>query len=562
MPAHAPLSRRDLVLAAGALLLAAGCGTARGGAEWPQAAGPLGTWRIEDAAEAPARWSVARMENVSWRAPLPGPGQGGIAIAGDRLFLTTFAELAPGQKESNAVLGHALDRKSGRVLWSVRLEGGRPSPIAYAFSDATSWTPLTDGVHVWFFDSAGEMGCWTVDGREVWRRKFRGVPAKYPFNRQHEPILTADDVISLEPLSPGEPGYRADRDDWNYLRGIDRLTGRPRWVAEDATTHYATAVAGRLADGRPAILHGRGGPHDVPERPIGLTMTSLARGEEGRTIWRFQPEPVPGGPVDGTTWQALYTLTWDARHAYWFRHAPEAAHLVLDASTGKLLREQPLARGVDVRRWDPSQGRYVAQLNVDVATLDDPAFPLAPGQTLHVFPAWHSNVVAGGHHWFLASTGHHRNGHAPRGHSGPAHCLGRVAIESGKVEYLELPVGVERRPGAPDQLIYGRAVGTRTVDAGGHDLAAEDRSRTDGWQIAAFFPSPIVLGARLYVSALLGVTYVVDTRAPVLDEHALVSVSDLGPLGETWSLSGPSYAGGVLYHRSLREVVAIGPAGR
>ena len=35
------------------------------------------------------------------------------------------------------------------------------------------------------------------------------------------------------------------------------------------TTYYCTAVAGKLPDGTWAILHGRGGPHDVPERPIG-----------------------------------------------------------------------------------------------------------------------------------------------------------------------------------------------------------------------------------------------------------------------------------------------------
>jgi hypothetical protein len=42
-----------------------------------------------------------------------------------------------------------------------------------------------------------------------------------------------------------------------------------------------------------------------------------------------------------------------------------------------------------------------------------------------------------------------------------------------------------------------------------------------------------------------------------LNEKALISVNDLGPVGETWSLSGPSYADGVLYHRSVKEVVAI-----
>ena len=46
-------------------------------------------------------------------------------------------------------------------------------------------------------------------------------------------------------------------------------------------------------------------------------------------------------------------------------------------------------------------------------------------------------------------------------------------------------------------------------------------------------------------------------KAPVLDAKALIAVNDLGPLGDTWSLSGPSLAEGVLYHRSGKELVAI-----
>jgi hypothetical protein len=76
-----------------------------------------------------------------------------------------------------------------------------------------------------------------------------------------------------------------------------------------------------------------------------------APGREGRALWRCEPSDEPGGPVDGVTFMALYTMSWDARYAYWFRNAPEESHLVLDAMTGKLLRTQSLIKGVDVRQW-------------------------------------------------------------------------------------------------------------------------------------------------------------------------------------------------------------------
>lgn len=525
---------------------------------WPQAAGPEMNWRLTTG-KAPSFWSVATGTHIRWRTPMPNGGQGGIIAWGDRLFLTTFDEYKEGDPKFSAViLGHCLDAHTGKILWSVKLTGENPSPLMYAYSDSTSWTPVTDGKHVWFFNCSGEMGCWDFAGHEVWRRKFRA-PGE-PFNKQHEPILFGDAIISLEPLAPGEDRYRADRDRWHYLRGIDKNTGKTLWIAEDATTYYCTSVFGRLPNGAPAIVHGRGGPHDVPERPIGISMTSLKAGQEGKTIWRWTPEDLPGGPVDGTTYQALYTMTWDKEHTYWFRNAPEESHLVFDSQTGSLQTVQSLIKNVNFRRWNVNSGKYELFKNVNIRDIkdDSPLVPLGPGEVVHVFPNWHSNIAAYGYHYFLTSTGHRRNGHAPPGLSGPSHCLGRINIRTGKVEYLELPVSVIRKPGAPDQFIYKTAVTTKTVDNKGRDVGAEDRSRTDGWQIPAFFGSPIAVNGKVYISTMLGITYVINGRAATLDQNALLSVSDLGPSGETWSLNSLSYSNGRLYNRSLKEVVCIG----
>lgn len=547
-------ARRGLLLGL-LLLLCAFPGQAQ---NWPQAGGPELNWHYPGGSP-PTAWSGALGKQIHWRSPMPNGGQGGIAVWKDRLFLTTFEEYQEGApKFSATILGHCLDRKTGKILWSVKLVGSSPSPMMYAYSDSTSWTPVTDGKHVWFFNASGEMGCWDFAGKEVWRRKFLAFGE--PFNKQHEPILFNNTLISLEPLAPEEPGYRADRARWHYLRGIDKRTGKTLWIAEDATTYYCTSVFGRLPDGTPAILHGRGGPHDVPERPIGLSLTSLAPGQEGKTLWRYSPEPLTGGPVDGVTFQALYTMHWDKKFAYWFRNAPEESHLVLDAATGKLLRTQSLIRDADFRQWDPTAKKYILHAHVNIRDMKDysPVVPLGPGDKLHVFPNWFANIVAYGYHYFFTSTGHRRNGYAPPGLSGPSHCIGRVNIESGKVEYLEVPVTVERRPGAPDAYVYDRAIRTKTEDYKGRDVAAEDRSRTDGWQIPAFFGSPIAINGKVYLSTMLGITYVIDGRAKVLDEKALLGVNDLGPSGETWSLNSLSYSDGQLFSRSLKEVLCIG----
>ena len=519
-------------------------------AQWPQAAGPNGNWQTTGK-PAVTEWSVARNQNILWKTNLPNAGQSGIAVGKDKLFVTTFTE---GEKGFSAkISGHAIDRKTGAILWSVNLEGVTKSPMAYSYSDSTSPSPITDGKYVWFTNSSGEMGCWTVEGKEVWRHKWTPWGEPYPFNKQHEPILYGNWILNVEPLD----GNPASKQGWNYLRALDKLTGKTVRIAEDGTTTYTTSMFGMTADGKPAVMTGRGGWHDVPERPVGLSLMSLAKEDAGKSLWRF----VAGdGNEAAPTWQTLYILHWNPSEAYWFRMNPEESHLVIDSKTGKLLREQSLIRNVDYRQWDPEGKKYVTHTNVNLREVRDlsPRNKMAADEVIRVMPAWHANIVVGGYHYFMASTAHRRNRVAPKGKAGPSHCLARINVKTGKVEYLEVPVTVIRKPGQPDEKVYGVAVKTQTINSKGVDVATEERSRMDGWETPAFWGTPTAVNGKIFFNTQLGITYVVDANAKVFDERALLAINDLGPSGETWSLSSVAYGDGILYHRSLKELVAIG----
>lgn len=536
---------------------------------WPQAGGPDGTFRV-NVDGAPTTWSVASHQNIIWQTDLDNEGQGGIAVSADLLFLTTFLPFT-GSKTSLSIQGYALDRKTGAIKWRTKpLTGnGLVSGMAYQYSDATSWTPITDGEHVWFFNSAGHMGCWDVNGTPdasgflapVWEADFAGQDPAFPYNRQHEPFMTAKDVVILSPLGRGLGDPASPHPGWNYLHGIDKLTGRTTWVASDASTFYNTAVMGTLPDGTPAVVHGRGGPHGVPERPVGLSLTSLALGSEGRSLWQVNSGGTPtctGGSAtepprcSGGSGSALYNMSWDDKYAYWFTEPPNEILSVLDIKTGKPIHGWSLAKLVDIRRWDGANKKYVTMSGVNVNDTADWEYP----GVMHVVPDWHSNVVANGYVWFLSVT---NNNDRWGVHTGPPHCVGRVNVETGKVEYLEVPVGVQRTAGAAEQLVYGRDLTTTAQDAKGNDVADDaQRSHTDGWSSPAFFPAPIVLGNKIYFGTTLGITYVIDATAKVLDERAILGYGDLGPLGQTWTLAAPSFAGGVMYHHSSKQVVAIG----
>ena len=276
-----------------------------GDRQWPQAGGPHGTWAVE-ADSVPLKWSVARGEGVLWRTTLPETGQGGIAVWGSRVFLTTLKPEVGKLPLGRDIIGHCLDAKTGKILWTVTLPGRDTSVPAYFFSDATSPSPVTDGQHIWFFNACGSVGCYDFAGKQVWLREWQPTGGR-PFNKQFEPILFNDALLNMEPRDADDP-KREGKDPWNYLRALDKRTGRTLWVADDAMTHYNTPVFGRLADGTPAVLQGRGAYHGVPELPIGLSLTSLAAGKEGKTLWRYETSRS----------KACYTMHWNAKYAAWF----------------------------------------------------------------------------------------------------------------------------------------------------------------------------------------------------------------------------------------------------
>ena len=233
-------------------------------------------------------------------------------------------------------------------------------------------------------------------------------------------------------------------------------------------------------------------------------------------------------------------MQWDRQYAYWLTE-DDGEHQVLDAQTGKLLRTQSLSEKVDWRRYDVATGDYILQTDVNLKKLDP---------TINVFPAWFTNIVVGGYHYFLCFTDAEKN-------AGPAHCVGRVNIATGKVEYLELPVQAVSHPGIADSYLWGQSLLSSTIDSRGVDVAGDPRSKRDGWYWA-MLPHPTAVNGKIFFTIMTGVTYVIDGNANVFDRSALLAVNDLGPAGEAWSLNSISYANGRLYHRSMKEVVCIG----
>ena len=174
-----------------------------------------------------------------------------------------------------------------RARRSFRWRGG--------FTDGTVFAPITDGEHVWFFNRCGSMGCYDMAGRKRWVRQWQ--PRFKHNNRQAEPYLVGDAILYVEVANKqhgskiqkwAAPGKKSkstaipegvnEREVWTYLHGIDKRTGNILWRENVGTVVHNTPTVGVMADGKLAVSHARGGPHQPLEKPVGQSLTSLAPG--------------------------------------------------------------------------------------------------------------------------------------------------------------------------------------------------------------------------------------------------------------------------------------------
>lgn len=503
---------------------------------WPQPAGPNGNWQVEGGP--PIHWSATRGEHIRWRTPLPEAGQSSVTVWGNRVFVTTHVPITT-LKEKEAVkdiIGFCLDADTGGILWQVELPGSAFISLAGGFTDGTVFAPITDGRHVWFFNRCGSMGCYDFDGRKIWLREW--TPRFKHNNRQAEPFLVGDTILYVEVANKAAgakmqkweaPGRKTKggikvpegvdpREVWTYIHGIDKHTGSVLWRENVGTVIHNTPVIGRTLDGRPAISHARGGPHGPLEKPAGQSLTSLAPGEEGKTLWNTE---IPG-------YDPSFACHWNGKHVFGF-HGMN--HLVMDAANGRILREQPVDQDATLWTFDPDKGDWKRRERVAIK-----AGRRHPNTN-------QANLLIGDWHWFLV-------------HDFPY--VGRVHVETGKVEYLELPAQLmpDKIDRKSDVRLWGRANrDNRPLNAAGFAVGDKGHNGSGFGHISA--ASPIRVGRYLFLPLVTGTVHVIDAREESLSPDSLVASNDLGPGGETWTLASLSFANGRLYAHTMKEILCI-----
>lgn len=213
----------------------------------------------------PVKWS--KTDNVLWRLPLPGPAGATPVVWASRMFLTSV------DGDELVLLCVSTD---GKPLW--RQVVSRGNKVARGDEgNSASPSPCTDGRHVWSFMGTGEWGCYTVDGKEVWKINVQDRCGKFniQFGMTSTPVWDGGRLY-LQLIH----GDMATRDQEARVMCLDAATGNEVWQVgrpSDGTFEckhsYASPVLYRDTEREYLLTHGADYivAHDL---------------KDGRELWR------------------------------------------------------------------------------------------------------------------------------------------------------------------------------------------------------------------------------------------------------------------------------------
>lgn len=225
-------------------------------ANWPQWRGPNSNGSTTAARDLAVSWD--QTQNVRWRAKLPSWSAATPIVWGETIFVTSaeegFTSLREGSRGSGAagrdkIFLLAVSRKDGSIRWQQQIDSGNQ---LYRKQNSASPSPITDGKNVWIMTGNGKFACFTMDGKEVWKRDIQADYGHFGLNHGYAstPLLHGARLY-VEVL------HGMKTDDPSYVFAVDKNSGKTLWKAERPTDaisespdNYATpqvaSVGGKL----------------------------------------------------------------------------------------------------------------------------------------------------------------------------------------------------------------------------------------------------------------------------------------------------------------------------
>src|SRR5688572_2107546 len=179
--------------------------------QWPQFRGPEGTGVAADR-NLPLTWSET--SNVRWKTEIHGRAWSSPIVMDSQIWLTTAT---PDGKELSVA---SVDPEDGKIVRDLKLFDVAKPQEAHPFNSYASPTPVAEPGRLYVtFGSPGTAALDTQTGKVLWER--RDLECNHFRGSGSSPIVFGDLLI-----------MHFDGSDRQYLVGLDKRTGRTRWLTE------------------------------------------------------------------------------------------------------------------------------------------------------------------------------------------------------------------------------------------------------------------------------------------------------------------------------------------
>jgi outer membrane protein assembly factor BamB len=204
---------------------------------------------------------------LAWKVKGIGEGMGGIAVSRGRVYTT-------GDSGGDAWL-FALNESDGKEVWKAKVGKSGKYGNVYRPSGPRA-TPTVDGDRLFILSQHGDLVCFTIEGKEVWRidyvKDLAGIIPVWGFSES--PLVDGDKLV----CTPGtEDGT---------LMALDKKTGKQLWkckVPEGPTGDRGFLGKSGAAYSSVIALDFEGVKHYAQ-----LTATTMVGvSTDGKLLWRY-----------------------------------------------------------------------------------------------------------------------------------------------------------------------------------------------------------------------------------------------------------------------------------
>jgi len=243
--------------------LAGPIGAASADDYWPTWRGPLATGAAPKG-NPPLTWSETT--NIKWKITLPGKSTSSPIVWADSIFFLRAIETdrqgtsqppAGSQTSGGRPPFHGgkkpkhvhkfdlvcVERQTGKTRWQRTVRQELPHEGHHPDHGFASYSPVTDGTHVWAAFGSRGVHCFDVEGNHKWSRDLGKMATRVMFGEGNSPALAGDALVVV-----------MDHEGDSFVCALDKKSGKTLWkTARDEQTSWATPVAAEV-DGKVQVI--------------------------------------------------------------------------------------------------------------------------------------------------------------------------------------------------------------------------------------------------------------------------------------------------------------------